>query len=191
MVCAMGVENLKEDKKIIVVVGVHGNKANKILVQIVANFSCCYPRGTTSRNKRPDEDEDMYDFVSKNKFEHMIASNMLFEYCKVGDNWWGTTYENLRLALSQTTTKNVVVRINDFEMAGKLKNMYKNNLCLLFVEADEHTEQMISDEYLVKKTRCRKSADYVVDIFQHPGDEELVFENIENALSVIRPFQGR
>ena len=45
----MGVENLKEDKKIIVVVGVHGNKANKILEQIVANFACAYPKNTTCR----------------------------------------------------------------------------------------------------------------------------------------------
>lgn len=47
----MGVENLKEDKKIIVVVGVHGNKANKILEQIVANFACAYPKNTTCRKK--------------------------------------------------------------------------------------------------------------------------------------------
>lgn len=187
----MGVENLKEDKKIIVVVGVHGNKANKILEQIVANFACAYPKNTTCRKKRLDENEEMYDFVSKDKFKYMIANNMFFDYYKIGDNWWGTTYENLNLALSQSATKNVVVRINDYDMAEKLKNMYNNNLCLLFVEADEDTEWMIGDEYLAKKTRCRKSADCVLDIFQHAGGEEIVIENIENALSVTRSFQGR
>ena len=84
-----------------------------------------------TRAPRPDEKEGVdYFFVSREKFEDMIARDELIEYSKVYDDYKGVPKSQIREALN--SGKDVVLRL-DVQGAEKIKKIYPQAILIFLL----------------------------------------------------------
>lgn len=105
----------------------------------------------TSRPKRKDEVDGVdYYFVSRERFEQMIAQNELLEYALVYDQYKGIPIEQARKAMD--SGKDVVMRL-DIQGAATIRNMAPEAL-LIFVAAS--SEQELADRLRRRHTESNE-----------------------------------
>ncbi len=75
---------------------------------------------TTRQPRKGEIDGEDYFFVSKTKFEQMIAENAFLEYAKVFDNYYGTSFQAVEEQLQQGS--DVILEI-DWQGAEKVKKV--------------------------------------------------------------------
>ena len=91
----------------------------------------------TTRNPRPGEmDGGDYFFVTKDKFEQMIAEDALIEYAQYVGNYYGTPKEYVQQQLD--LGKNVILEI-EIQGALKIKEKFPDTV-LMFVTAPNANE---------------------------------------------------
>lgn len=124
--------------KLFVVSGPSGVGKNTILNQIIARSgNVRYSVSATTRAMRPEEvDGESYYFVTREKFEQMIADGELLEYAQYVGNYYGTP---LRPILEATEAGIDIVM--DIEVVGALK-VRENvpNAVLVFITAPSFEE---------------------------------------------------
>lgn len=88
-----------------------------------------------TRAPRPDEKEGVdYFFVSREKFEDMIAHEELLEYSHVYDDYKGVPKSQIQDALD--SGKDVVLRL-DVQGAEKIKNIYPQAISIFLLPSNQ------------------------------------------------------
>jgi len=88
-----------------------------------------------TRKPRPDEKEGVdYFFVSREKFEEMIARDEFIEYSKVYDDYKGVPKSQIKAALN--CGKDVVLRL-DVQGAEKIKCIYPQAILIFLLPSNE------------------------------------------------------
>ena len=88
-----------------------------------------------TRAPRPDEKEGVdYFFVSREKFEDMIAHEELIEYSHVYDDYKGVPRSQIQDALD--SGKDVVLRL-DVQGAEKIKNIYPQAISIFLLPSNQ------------------------------------------------------
>ena len=88
-----------------------------------------------TRNPRPDEAEGVdYFFVSREKFEDMIAKDEFIEYSRVYEDYKGVPKAQIRKALD--SGKDVVLRL-DVQGAEKIKKIYPQAILIFLLPSNQ------------------------------------------------------
>ncbi len=100
-----------------VVSGPSGCGKGTILAEILKNDKFFYSISATTRNPRPgEEDGKNYYFLTKEKFEELIANDGMLEYASYCDNYYGTPKKPVEDMLNEG--KHVILEI---EVQGAMK----------------------------------------------------------------------
>ena len=125
--------------KLVVISGFSGAGKGTLMKALMKEYGDSYALSVsaTTRNPRPGEMDGVdYFFVTKDKFEQMIAEDALIEYAQYVGNYYGTPKEYVQQQLD--LGKNVILEI---EMQGALKIKEKfPDTVLMFVTAPNANE---------------------------------------------------
>ena len=105
--------------KLVVISGFSGAGKGTLMKALMKEYGDSYALSVsaTTRNPRPGEMDGVdYFFVTKDKFEQMIAEDALIEYAQYVGNYYGTPKEYVQQQLD--LGKNVILEI---EIQGALK----------------------------------------------------------------------
>ena len=125
--------------KLVVISGFSGAGKGTLMKALMKEYGDSYALSVsaTTRNPRPGEMDGVdYFFVTKDKFEQMIAEDALIEYAQYVGNYYGTPKEYVQQQLD--LGKNVILEI---EILGALKIKEKfPDTVLMFVTAPNANE---------------------------------------------------
>ena len=125
--------------KLVVISGFSGAGKGTLMKALMKEYGDSYALSVsaTTRNPRPGEMDGVdYFFVTRDKFEQMIAEDALIEYAQYVGNYYGTPKEYVQQQLD--LGKNVILEI---EIQGDLKIKEKfPDTVLMFVTAPDANE---------------------------------------------------
>ena len=125
--------------KLVVISGFSGAGKGTLMKALMKEYGDSYALSVsaTTRNPRPGEMDGVdYFFVTKDKFEQMIAEDALIEYAQYVGNYYGTPKEYVQQQLD--LGKNVILEI-EIQGALKIKEKFPDTV-LLFVTAPDANE---------------------------------------------------
>ena len=125
--------------KLVVISGFSGAGKGTLMKALMKEYgdSYAWSVSATTRNPRPGEmDVVDYFFVTKDKFEQMIAEDALIEYAQYVGNYYGTPKEYVQQQLD--LGKNVILEI-EIQGALKIKEKFPDTV-LMFVTAPNANE---------------------------------------------------
>ena len=125
--------------KLVVISGFSGAGKGTLMKALMKEYGDSYALSVsaTTRNPRPGEMDGVdYFFVTKDKFEQMIAEDALIEYAQYVGNYYGTPKEYVQQQLD--LGKNVILEI-DIQGALKIKEKFPDTV-LMFVTAPNANE---------------------------------------------------
>lgn len=123
---------MKEKGLLIVISGPSGaGKGTLCKALFEKNNNLCFSVSMTTRSPRHGEEDGVnYFFVSKEKFENMIANNEFMEYALVYDNYYGTPMKYVEDLLLKG--RDVLLEI-DIQGALKVKEVYKEGVFIFIL----------------------------------------------------------
>ena len=125
--------------KLVVISGFSGAGKGTLMKALMKEYGDSYALSVsaTTRNPRPGEMDGVdYFFVTKDKFEQMIAEDALIEYAQYVGNYYGTPKEYMQQQLD--LGKNVILEI-EIQGALKIKEKFPDTV-LMFVTAPNAKE---------------------------------------------------
>ena len=125
--------------KLVVSSGFSGAGKGTLMKALMKEYGDSYALSVsaTTRNPRPGEMDGVdYFFVTKDKFEQMIAEDALIEYAQYVGNYYGTPKEYVQQQLD--LGKNVILEI-EIQGALKIKEKFPDTV-LMFVTAPNANE---------------------------------------------------
>lgn len=125
--------------KLVVISGFSGAGKVTLMKALMKEYGDSYALSVsaTTRNPRPGEMDGVdYFFVTKDKFEQMIAEDALIEYAQYVGNYYGTPKEYVQQQLD--LGKNVILEI-EIQGALKIKEKFPDTV-LMFVTAPNANE---------------------------------------------------
>ncbi len=123
-----------------------------------------------TRSPRDDEVEGVdYFFVSKKRFEEMIANNELLEYAEVYEDYKGVPKSEVRKAIS--TNKDVIFRL-DVQGAEKIKSIFPQAISIFLTPANQ-------DEWFKRLGQRR---------LEHEKDLDTRIETVKQELKTVNQF---
>ena len=125
--------------KLVVISGFSGAGKGTLMKALMKEYGDSYALSVsaTTRNPRPGEMDGVdYFFVTKDKFEQMIAEDALIEYAQYVGNYYGTPKEYVQQQLD--LGKNVILEI-EIKGALKIKEKFPDTV-LMFVTAPNANE---------------------------------------------------
>ena len=125
--------------KLVVISGFSGAGKGTLMKALMKEYGDSYALSVsaTTRNPRPGEMDGVdYFFVSRDKFEQMIAEDALIEYAQYVGNYYGTPKEYVQQQLD--LGKNVILEI-EIQGALKIKEKFPDTV-LMFVTAPDANE---------------------------------------------------
>ena len=125
--------------KLVVISGFSGAGKGTLMKALMKEYGDSYALSVsaTTRNPRPGEMDGVdYFFVTKDKFEQMIAEDALIEYAQYVGNYYGTPKEYVQQQLD--LGKNVILEI-EIQGALKVKKKFPDTV-LMFVTAPNANE---------------------------------------------------
>ena len=125
--------------KLVVISGFSGAGKGTLMKALMKEYGDSYALSVsaTTRNPRPGEMDGVdYFFVTKDKFEQMIAEDALIEYAQYVGNYYGTPKEYMQQQLD--LGKNVILEI-EIQGALKIKEKFPDTV-LMFVTAPNANE---------------------------------------------------
>lgn len=124
--------------KLFLIVGPSGSGKGTIIKEIQKKYKgFVYPVSCTTRGMREGEESgDVYHFISKDKFQEMIAEGKFLEYAIVhSDNYYGTAKDEIVQALESGAVVIREVDIQGFHSIQKL--IPKENLVSIFMKVGD------------------------------------------------------
>ena len=125
--------------KLVVISGFSGAGKGTLMKALMKEYGDSYALSVsaTTRNPRPGEMDGVdYFFVTRDKFEQMIAEDALIEYAQYVGNYYGTPKEYVQQQLD--LGKNVILEI-EIQGALKIKEKFPDTV-LMFVTAPDANE---------------------------------------------------
>lgn len=125
--------------KLVVISGFSGAGKGTLMKALMKEYGDSYALSVsaTTRNPRPGEMDGVdYFFVTRDKFEQMIAEDALIEYAQYVGNYYGTPKEYVQQQLD--LGKNVILEI-EIQGALKIKKKFPDTV-LMFVTAPDANE---------------------------------------------------
>ena len=125
--------------KLVVISGFSGAGKGTLMKALMKEYGDSYALSVsaTTRNPRPGEMDGVdYFFVTKDKFEQMIAEDAMIEYAQYVGNYYGTPKEYVQQQLD--LGKNVILEI-EIQGALKIKEKFPDTV-LMFVTAPNANE---------------------------------------------------
>ena len=125
--------------KLVVISGFSGAGKGTLMKALMKEYGDSYALSVsaTPRNPRPGEMDGVdYFFVTRDKFEQMIAEDALIEYAQYVGNYYGTPKEYVQQQLD--LGKNVILEI-EIQGALKIKEKFPDTV-LMFVTAPDANE---------------------------------------------------
>lgn len=125
--------------KLVVISGFSGAGKGTLMKALMKEYGDSYALSVsaTTRNPRPGEMDGVdYFFVTKDKFQQMIAEDALIEYAQYVGNYYGTPKEYVQQQLD--LGKNVILEI-EIQGALKIKEKFPDTV-LMFVTAPNANE---------------------------------------------------
>ena len=125
--------------KLVVISGFSGAGKGTLMKALMKEYGDSYALSVsaTPRNPRPGEMDGVdYFFVTRDKFEQMIAGDALIEYAQYVGNYYGTPKEYVQQQLD--LGKNVILEI-EIQGALKIKEKFPDTV-LMFVTAPDANE---------------------------------------------------
>ena len=125
--------------KLVVISGFSGAGKGTLMKALMKEYGDSYALSVsaTTRNPRPGEMDGVdYFFVTRDKFEQMIAEDALIEYAQYVGNYYGTPKEYVQQQLD--LGKNVILEI-EIQGALKMKEKFPDTV-LMFVTAPDANE---------------------------------------------------
>ena len=125
--------------KLVLISGFSGAGKGTLMKALMKEYGDSYALSVsaTTRNPRPGEMDGVdYFFVTKDKFEQMIAEDALIEYAQYVGNYYGTPKEYVQQQLD--LGKNVILEI-EIQGALKIKEKFPDTV-LMFVTAPNANE---------------------------------------------------
>ena len=125
--------------KLVVISGFSGAGKGTLMKALMKEYGDSYAMSVsaTTRNPRPGEMDGVdYFFVTRDKFEQMIAEDALIEYAQYVGNYYGTPKEYVQQQLD--LGKNVILEI-EIQGALKIKEKFPDTV-LMFVTAPDANE---------------------------------------------------
>lgn len=125
--------------KLVVISGFSGAGKGTLMKALMKEYGDSYALSVsaTTRNPRPGEMDGVdYFFVTRDKFEQMIAEEALIEYAQYVGNYYGTPKEYVQQQLD--LGKNVILEI-EIQGALKIKEKFPDTV-LMFVTAPDANE---------------------------------------------------
>ena len=125
--------------KLVVISGFSGAGKGTLMKALMKEYGDSYALSVsaTTRKPRPGEMDGVdYFFVTKDKFEQMIAEDALIEYAQYVGNYYGTPKEYVQQQLD--LGKNVILEI-EIQGALKIKEKFPDTV-LMFVTAPDANE---------------------------------------------------
>ena len=184
--------------KLVVISGFSGAGKGTLMKALMKEYGDSYALSVsaTTRNPRPGEMDGVdYFFVTKDKFEQMIAEDALIEYAQYVENYYGTPKKYVEEKLADG--KDVILEI---EVMGALnvKKQFPDAL-LIFISAPSISELKSrlagrgteSEETIIK--RLRKATEEAEDMDKY--DYIIVNDDLDECIhtvdSVIRSYGCR
>lgn len=130
---------MKNKGKLVVISGFSGAGKGTLMKALMKEYGDSYALSVsaTTRKPRPGEMDGVdYFFVTKDKFEQMIAEDALIEYAQYVGNYYGTPKEYVQQQLD--LGKNVILEI-EIQGALKIKEKFPDTV-LMFVTAPNANE---------------------------------------------------
>ena len=148
------VQSLRREKGILIVVsGFSGAGKGTLMKELMRKYPENYALSISATTRGPRDGEvdgREYFFLSREKFEKMIANNELIEYAKYVENYYGTPRAYVEKMLDEG--KDVILEI-EIQGALKVKEKFPDTL-LMFVTPPNARELKRSEERRVGK-ECR------------------------------------
>lgn len=130
---------MKNKGKLVVISGFSGAGKGTLMKALMKEYGDSYALSVsaTTRSPRPGEMDGVdYFFVTRDKFEQMIAEDALIEYAQYVGNYYGTPKEYVQQQLD--LGKNVILEI-EIQGALKIKEKFPDTV-LMFVTAPDANE---------------------------------------------------
>ena len=125
--------------KIVVISGFSGDGKGTLMKDLMKEYGDSYALSVSATTRKPRQGEMDgvdYFFVTKDKFEQMIAEDALIEYAQYVGNYYGTPKEYVQQQLD--LGKNVILEI-EIQGALKIKEKFPDTV-LMFVTAPNANE---------------------------------------------------
>lgn len=130
---------MEQKGKLVVISGFSGAGKGTLMKALMKEYGDSYALSVsaTTRSPRPGEMDGVdYFFVTRDKFEQMIAEDALIEYAQYVGNYYGTPKEYVQQQLD--LGKNVILEI-EIQGALKIKEKFPDTV-LMFVTAPDANE---------------------------------------------------
>jgi guanylate kinase len=145
-----------------------------------------YSVSVTTRSPRPGEiDGKNYYFISRSKFEQLIAQSEFLEWAEFAGNYYGTPREAV---LNQISSGKLVVLEIELEGARQIRASFPSALSIFILPPSfDELEKRIrnraqdSEEAIARRLRCAQKEIKAVDEF----DIQIVNDDFETALKDI------
>lgn len=174
--------------KLVVISGFSGAGKGTLMKALMKEYGDSYALSVsaTTRNPRPGEMDGVdYFFVTKDKFEQMIAEDALIEYAQYVGNYYGTPKEYVQQQLD--LGKNVILEI-EIQGALKIKEKFPDTV-LMFVtapNANELKNRLVgrgTETPVVIAARLSRACEESMGMEKY--DYLVINDTIENGISLI------
>ena len=174
--------------KLVVISGFSGAGKGTLMKALMKEYGDSYALSVsaTTRNPRPGEMDGVdYFFVTRDKFEQMIAEDALIEYAQYVGNYYGTPKEYVQQQLD--LGKNVILEI-EIQGALKIKEKFPDTV-LMFVtapDANELKNRLVgrgTETPEVIAARLSRACDESMGMEKY--DYLVINDTIENGISLI------
>ncbi len=182
--------NTKEDQspgRLIVLTGPSGVGKGTLMRSLLQRHpQLYYSVSVTTRSPRPGEiDGKSYYFISRSKFEQLMAGGEFLEWAEFAGNYYGTLRETV---LNQVQSGKLVVLEIELEGARQIRNFFPEILSIFILPPDfDELEKRIRDrgqdsEEAIARRLCRAKEEVkAADEF----DIKIVNDDFETALNAI------
>ena len=174
--------------KLVVISGFSGAGKGTLMKALMKEYGDSYALSVsaTTRNPRPGEMDGVdYFFVTKDKFEQMIAEDALIEYAQYVGNYYGTPKEYVQQQLD--LGKNVILEI-EIQGALKIKEKFPDTVLMLVTapNANELKNRLVgrgTETPEVIAARLSRACEESMGMEKY--DYLVINDTIENGISLI------
>lgn len=122
---------MKKNGLLIIISGPSGAGKGSVVSEIIKDSSFVLSISATTRKPRPNEIEGVnYFFKTQEQFQDMIKKNLLLEYAKFCDDFYGTPIDYVNENLNKG--KNIILEI-EVQGALQVKNIFKESILIFLI----------------------------------------------------------